>query len=194
LPESIIGLVNLQYLNLAQVLLELPNYLSKLERLHTLDITGYRLPVSSDAAAAFSSIIQNMPNLKLLLTDDSNIENYTSQHIQWSTNLGKQSFQIRNIVKTGESLYAPEGANLMPMQTFLYPTNLQEVNLHEEINEGTQDVYADDSINDSKEIIEVEDSFASSGGHASFCPDSSAGTCSNFAHTFLCIYSILYWF
>jgi hypothetical protein len=148
LPESIIGLVNLQYLNLAQVLLELPNYLSKLERLHTLYITGYRLPVSSDAAAAFSSIIQNMPNLKLLLTDDSNIENYTSQHIQWSTNLGKQSFQIRNIVKTGESLYAPEGANLMPMQTFLYPTNLQEVNLHEEINEGTQDVYADDSIND----------------------------------------------
>ncbi|PVH64297.1 hypothetical protein PAHAL_2G230800 [Panicum hallii] len=181
LPESIIGLVNLQYLNLAQVLLELPNYLSKLERLHTLDITGYRLPVSSDAAAAFSSIIQNMPNLKLLLTDDSNIENYTSQHIQWSTNLGKQSFQIRNIVKTGESLYAPEGANLMPMQTFLYPTNLQEVNLHEEINEGTQDVYADDSINDSKEIIEVEDSFASSGGHASFCPDSSAGESSKLA-------------
>jgi len=66
LPESIIGLVNLQYLNLAKVLLELPNYLSKLGRLHTLDITGYRLPVSPDAAPAFSSIIQNMPSLKLL--------------------------------------------------------------------------------------------------------------------------------
>ncbi|CAL5064847.1 unnamed protein product [Urochloa decumbens] len=42
-PESIIGLVNLQYLNLAQVLLELPKSLGKLERLQTLDITGYRL-------------------------------------------------------------------------------------------------------------------------------------------------------
>jgi serine/threonine protein kinase len=31
------------------------------------------------------------------------------------------------------------------------------------------------------EIIEVEDSFASSGGHASFCPDSSAGESSKLA-------------
>ncbi|OEL15319.1 putative disease resistance protein RGA3 [Dichanthelium oligosanthes] len=44
LPESIIGLVNLQYLNLAKVLLELPKSLSKLDMLHTLDITGYHLP------------------------------------------------------------------------------------------------------------------------------------------------------
>ncbi|KAG2642831.1 hypothetical protein PVAP13_2KG129500 [Panicum virgatum] len=176
LPESIIGLVNLQYLNLAQVHLELPKYLSKLERLHTLDITGYRLQVSPVAAAAFSSIIQNMPNLKLLLTDDSNIENYTSQHIQWSTDVGKQSFQIRNIVKTGESPCAPEGAKLVQMQTSPYP--LLEANSHEKVNKGTQE-----------EITEVE--VSSTGGQ---CPESSAGTCSNFAYTLLCIYSILFWY
>jgi len=163
LPESIIGLVNLQYLNLAQVHLELPKYLSKLERLHTLDITGYRLQVSPVAAAAFSSIIQNMPNLKLLLTDDSNIENYTSQHIQWSTDVGKQSFQIRNIVKTGESPCAPEGAKLVQMQTSPYP--LLEANSHEKVNKGTQE-----------EITEVE--VSSTGGQ---CPEPSAGPSSKLA-------------
>ncbi|WVZ57524.1 hypothetical protein U9M48_007901, partial [Paspalum notatum var. saurae] len=42
LPEYFLGLVNLQYLNLVHVLRELPESPSKLERLHTLDITGYR--------------------------------------------------------------------------------------------------------------------------------------------------------
>jgi len=125
-------------------------------------------------------------------TDDFNIENYTSQHIQWSTDVGKHSFQIRNIVKTEESpCGAPEEANLVQMQSSPYPPNLHQVNLHEEINEGTQDVYADDSINDSKEIIEVEVSYASSRGHASMCPKSSAGMCSNFALRF-CVYTLFY--
>ncbi|CAL5074805.1 unnamed protein product [Urochloa decumbens] len=183
-PESIIGLVNLQYLNLAQVLLELPKSLGKLERLQTLDITGYRLLVSSNVASTFSSIIQNIPNLKLLLTDDSDIENYISQHIQCSPDVRKQSLQIRNRVKIGKPVCAPEAANLMQMQSSQYLPNIQEVNMHEEIKQDTQDEHPDDSIDVSKEIIEDEVSYASTagGGYVSMCPESSAAK----ASTLLC--------
>lgn len=152
LPQSIIGLVALQYLNVAQVHLELPKSLCELESLHTLDITGYRLPESSDEATKFSGIIQNMPNLKLLLTDDFDIEKYIFQHIQCSPDIGKQSFlKVRNLVKTGKSASAAERENLVQMQSSLYQRNLQEVNLHdEEIKEGTEDEHADDSTDDSK--------------------------------------------
>lgn len=152
LPESIIGLVNLQYLNLAQVLLQLPKSLNKLERLHTLDITGCRLPVSSDATPTFSSIIQNMPNLKLLLTDDSDVEKYPSQHIHCSTDVDTESFQIRNLVKEERSC-APEGANLVQMQSSPYPSSLHEVNLHEEIQEVTEEKHTNDSIDVNKVCI-----------------------------------------
>jgi hypothetical protein len=74
LPDSITGLVNLQYLKLSHVISELPESLSKLERLHTLDLTGYRLPLSSGVPPTLADIIRKMPNLNIMLRDRYGVE------------------------------------------------------------------------------------------------------------------------
>uniref|UniRef100_A0A0E0GYP2 NB-ARC domain-containing protein n=1 Tax=Oryza nivara TaxID=4536 RepID=A0A0E0GYP2_ORYNI len=74
LPDSITGLVNLQYLKLSHVISELPESLSKLERLHTLDLTGYHLPLSSGLPPTLADIIRKMPNLNIMLRDRYGVE------------------------------------------------------------------------------------------------------------------------
>uniref|UniRef100_A0A0A9CNV1 non-specific serine/threonine protein kinase n=1 Tax=Arundo donax TaxID=35708 RepID=A0A0A9CNV1_ARUDO len=150
LPEYIIGLVNLQYLNLAHNLFELPEFLSKLERLHTLDITGYHLSLSSDTLPTFSGIVQRMPNLKLLLTDDSDVEVYLSQHIRCST-------EIRNLVREGKAVHSAERENLSQMRNSPYPQTLQEENVREKNREVMHDQHVvDDPINTSEELTEEQ--------------------------------------
>ncbi|CAN6284077.1 unnamed protein product [Urochloa humidicola] len=138
LPECILGLVNLEYLNLTHVLLELPESLSKLERLHTLDITGYRLSLSLD-------VVLKMPNLKLLLTDDSDVEIYLSRHNQFLT-------EIRNIVRESKAVHSSERENPLQMGKSPYLHTLQEANVFEENIEVMQEQPLSDPMNSSKVI------------------------------------------
>ncbi|WVZ57516.1 hypothetical protein U9M48_007894, partial [Paspalum notatum var. saurae] len=161
LPEYILGLVNLQYLNLAHVLRELPESPSKLERLHTLDITGYRLSLSSDTPAPFSGIVQNMPNLRLLLTDDSDVETYLSQHIRCPT-------EIRNVEREGKATHSSEGAGLLQMQKSPRPHTSQEIDACEENREIVQEQPSNEQMNATPdEPLQIQDYLRSCWGLAS---------------------------
>ncbi|GJM94502.1 hypothetical protein PR202_ga11150 [Eleusine coracana subsp. coracana] len=168
LPEYIVGLVNLQYLNLAHVFLELTESLSKLERLETLDITGYCLSLSSYTPLTFSGILQKMPNLKLVLTDDSGVESYLSQRIQSST-------EIRNVAREVKVVHSLERASELQLQISPYEHTLQETNVGKENTEILQDQTLNEITAASKEFHEEDILERHTSGYVSKRPESTTG-------------------
>lgn len=79
----------------------------------------------------------------------SDIENYTSQDIRCSPDVGTHAFQTRKLVKEGKSC-APAEANLVQMQSSSHPSNHEDVTLHDERKRVTENKHTNDAIDISK--------------------------------------------
>uniref|UniRef100_A0ACD5YIW9 Uncharacterized protein n=1 Tax=Avena sativa TaxID=4498 RepID=A0ACD5YIW9_AVESA len=116
--ESLGSLLNLEYLNISHISLELSEALTKLKRLHTLDITGCGLSKSSNMTLILPGILQRMSSLKFLLTDESWIALSVPQYIHCSVGTDKYFYEtddelvINNLWGSQGSLQIAARANL----------------------------------------------------------------------------------
>ncbi|XP_047049883.1 uncharacterized protein LOC124654952 isoform X2 [Lolium rigidum] len=83
--QSLGYLFNLEYLNLSQTVLDIPVSFERLQKLHTLDLTGcVVVNPSSGVSHILSDMINKMTRLKFVLTKDPTIVASLPQHIRYS--------------------------------------------------------------------------------------------------------------
>jgi Leucine-rich repeat (LRR) protein len=83
--QSLGYLFNLEYLNLSQTVLDIPVSFERLQKLHTLDLTGcVVINPSSGVSHKLSDMINKMTGLKFVLTKDPTIVDSLPQHIRSS--------------------------------------------------------------------------------------------------------------
>ncbi|CAM0950997.1 unnamed protein product [Alopecurus aequalis] len=117
--QSLGYLFNLEYLNLSQNLLAIPVSLLRLQKLHTLDLTGcaFEYPANS-ISQMFLDIIHKMTGLKFLLTDDPVIVPCLPPYIRCSVgidenwHLSNDELVIPDITRGSGGLRIAESVNL----------------------------------------------------------------------------------
>lgn len=91
--QSLGYLINLEYLNLSQTILEIPVSFERLQKLHTLDLTGCVLMhPTSGIPQILPDMIGKMTGLKFVLTKDPTMLAFLPQHIRCSVSIDEQCY------------------------------------------------------------------------------------------------------